>query len=110
MQFKDTLHKVNQLRRPDPSRRRSGSLASSRRLSVGADPAFTILPRGGVDQCAAMRAAATVVPTVGREGRSEAASAAAGAAGKSSENSLQQWKQSDIFDGDFYWKGKTVRY
>ncbi len=46
-------------------------------------------------------------PTVGREGHSEAASAAAGAAGKSSENSLQKWKQSDIFDGDFYWKGKN---
>ena len=89
MQFKDTLHKVNQLRRPDPSRR-SDFLASSRRHSVGADPALTTLTRGEVDQCAAMRAAATVVPTVGREGRSEAASAAAGAAGKSSENSLQQ--------------------
>jgi hypothetical protein len=96
-----------QLRRPDPSRRRSGSLASSRRLSVGADPAFTTLPRGVVDQCAAMRAAATVVPTVGREGRSEAVSAAAGAAGKSSENSSQQWKQSDIFYGDFCLKRKN---
>ncbi len=49
-----------------------------------------------------MRAAATVVPTVGREGRSEAVSAAAGAAGESSENSPQQWKQSDIFDGEFF--------
>ncbi len=54
---------------------------------MGADPALTTLPRWEVDQGAAMRAAATVVPTVGREGRSEAASAAAGAAGKSSENS-----------------------
>jgi hypothetical protein len=89
--------KVRQLgsrlrRRPDPSRRRrrSGSLASSRRHSLGADPASTTLPRGEVGQCAAMRAAATVVPTVGREGRSEAASAAAGAPGESSESSPQQ--------------------
>jgi hypothetical protein len=51
---------------------------------------------GGEDQGAAMRAAATVVPTVDREGRSEAASAAAGAAGKRSENILQQRKLSDI--------------
>ena len=73
---------------------------------MGADPALTTLTRGEVDQCAAMRAAATVVPTVGREGRSEAASAAAGATGKSSENSSQQRKQSDIFDGDFFEKKK----
>jgi hypothetical protein len=53
-----------------------------------------------------MRAAATVVPTVGREGRSEAVSAAAGAAGKSSENVSQQLTQSDIFDRDFFWKEK----
>ncbi len=76
---------------------------------MGADPAFTNLPRGEVDQCAAMRAAATVVPTVGREGCSEVASAAAGAAGKSSENSSQQRKQSDILDGDFFVKRKTVK-
>ncbi len=43
----------------------------------------------------------SVVPTVGGEGRSEAAIAAAGAAGESSESSPQQWKQSDISDGDF---------
>jgi hypothetical protein len=36
-----------------------------------------------------MRAAATVVPTVGREGRSEAVSSAAGAAGESSESSFE---------------------
>ncbi len=95
--------KVRQLgsrlrRRPDPSRRRSGSLASSRHHSVGADPAPTTLPRGEVGQCAAMRAAATVcVPTEGREGRTEAASAAAGAAGESSESSPQQWKQSEWY-------------
>ena len=84
--------KVRQLgsrlrRRPDPSRRRrrSGSLVSSRRHSVGADPAPTTLPRGEVGQCAAMRAAATVcVPTEGREGRTEAASAVDGAAGEKS--------------------------
>jgi hypothetical protein len=89
-------------RRPDPSRRRrlSGSLASSR-LGVGADPASTTLTRGEVGQCAVMRAEATVVPTVGSEGRSEAASAAAGVAGESCESSPQQWKQSDISDGDF---------
>jgi hypothetical protein len=58
-----------------------------------------------------MRAAATVVPTVGREGRSEAASAAAGAAGESSESSPQQWKQNDISDGDFYFeKKKNVKF
>jgi hypothetical protein len=73
---------------------------------VGTDPALTTLPRGGADQCAAMRAAATVVPTVGRKGRSEAASVAAGAAGKSSENSSQQLTQSDIFDRDFFLKKK----
>jgi hypothetical protein len=50
-----------------------------------------------------MRAEATVVPTVGREGRSEVASAAAGVAGESSESSPQQWKQSDISDGDFFY-------
>jgi hypothetical protein len=44
---------------------------------------------------------------VGREGRSEAASAAAGAAGESSENSPQQWKLSDSFDADFFWKRKN---
>ncbi len=101
-----------QLRHPDPSRRRhrSGSLASPCRHSVGADPASTTLPRGEVGQCAAMRAAATVVLTVGREGRSEAVSAAAGAAGESSENSPQQWKQSDIFAGDFFFKEKTEKY
>ncbi len=53
-----------------------------------------------------MRAAATVVPTVGREGRSEVASAAAGAAGKSSENNSKQRKQSDILDGDFFFMKK----
>jgi hypothetical protein len=36
-----------------------------------------------------MRAAATVVPTVGREGRSEAVSAGAGATGESSESSFE---------------------
>ncbi len=69
---------------------------------MGADPALTTLPRGGVDHCAAIRAAATVVPTVGREGRSEAVSAAAGSAGKKSEKSSQQLTQSDIFDRDFF--------
>ncbi len=68
---------------------RSGSLASSRRHSGGADPASTTPTRGEVGQCAAMRAAATVVPTVGREGRSGAVSAAAGAAGESSESSFE---------------------
>ncbi len=90
-------------RRPDPSRRHrlSGSLASCRPHSGGADPASTTPPRGEVGRCAAMRAEATVVPTVGREGRSEAASLAAGAAGKSPVSSPQQWKQSDTSDGDF---------
>jgi hypothetical protein len=78
------------LRHPDPSRRRSGSLASFRRPSEGADPGTKTLPRGGEFRGAAVRAAATVVPTlvptVDREGRSEAASVAAGAAGRKSEN------------------------
>jgi hypothetical protein len=76
------------LRRPDPSRRRrrSGSLASYRRPSEGAVPGNKTLPRGGEDRGAAVRAAATVVPTVDREGRSEAVSAAAGAAGRKFEN------------------------
>ncbi len=53
-------------------------------------------------RCAAMRAEATAVPTVGREGRPEAASAAAGAAGKSPVSSQQNWNQSDdTSDGDF---------
>jgi hypothetical protein len=55
-----------------------------------------------VGRCAAMRAEATAVPTVGREGRPEAASAAAGAAGKSPVSSQQNWNQSDdTSDGDF---------
>ncbi len=75
------------LRRPDPARRhrRSGSLASYRRPSEGADPDTKTLPRGGEDRGVASRAAATVGPTVDREGRSEAASAAAGAAGRKFE-------------------------
>jgi hypothetical protein len=55
-----------------------------------------------------MRAAETVVLTMGREGCSEAVSPAVGAAGNSSENSLQQQKQSDIFYGDFLLKRKTT--
>jgi hypothetical protein len=51
-----------------------------------------------------MRTAATVVPTMGREGRSEAASAAAGAAGESLEHNPRQGKKSYISDGDFVLK------
>ncbi len=80
------------LRRRDPSRRRSGSLASSRRHSGGADPASTTPTRGEVGQCAAMRSSATVEPNVGREGRSGAVSAAAGAAGESSKSSFENIK------------------
>jgi hypothetical protein len=96
-------------RRPDPSRRRrrSGSPASFRRPREDLDPDIKTVPRGGEEQSSAMRVVATVVPTVGREGRSEGASAAAGAAGKKSENILQQWKMSDIFDGDFFFKRKN---
>jgi hypothetical protein len=70
-------------RRPDPAhrRRRSGSPASCRCPSVGAEPATKTLPRGGGDRCGAARAVATVGPTVDTEGRLRAASTAAGAAG-----------------------------
>jgi hypothetical protein len=72
------------LRRPDPARRhrRSSSPASCRCPSAGADPVTKTPPRGGGDRGVTARAAATVGPTVDREGRSKAASAAAGAAGR----------------------------
>ncbi len=73
------------LRRPDPARRRrhrrSGSLASCRRPSAGADPATKTLPRGGGPGRGSARGG-NVGPTVDREGRSKAASSAAGAAGR----------------------------
>jgi hypothetical protein len=65
-----------------PRHRRSGSPASCRRPSVGAEPATKTLPKGGEDRHGAARAVATVGPTVDTEGRSRAARAAAGAVGK----------------------------
>jgi hypothetical protein len=78
--------RLHRRRGPSPRPHRSGSPASSRHHSGGADPDLTTTTRGEGGQCAAMRAAVAVVPTVGREGRS---GAAVGAAGESPVNSLK---------------------
>jgi hypothetical protein len=60
-----------------------------------------------------MRAAATVVPTVGREGRSEAVSATAGAAGESPESSFENINGNRVIfltEMFYFWKGKTVKF
>jgi hypothetical protein len=56
-----------------------------------------------------MRAEATVVQTMGREGRSEAASAAAGAAGESPVSRPQQWNLVIFLTEIFYLKRKKLR-
>ncbi len=60
------------------------------------------------DRGAIARAAATVVPTVDREGRSEAASAAAGAAGRKFWDRTHKRKLSEILKDDE--RKKTVKY